>query len=815
MRNAAIERLSKVISDPPEGKESRRPAFEIHLGLAEGWFSLILLAAVVYSTIWCVQAVGWVDHLNILTPVAAPGLIIGVVAAKQRRFSSVVVHLCIIAFGLLFAFWQTAGAFYGGNTTQLLHGMHRWLLTVFTGDTSNDDSMFLFFILALGFVLAYTSAWLVYHMRNPWLMIMANAVILLINLDNTDSGFIIFLVVFLIASLLLLLRFHLYESVQLWQRQGLRYADDIGWDIMQAGALVSVGILVFSWLLPAGYTNGVASQVWNANANPWIQLQDTWNRVISVNGGVNPANHGNFRDTLVLGGNPNLTHDVVLTVQSDDPTQYLESLSYDTYTGRSWEDGPTVNISLKANQVLAYGATLTHAVQQKIALVNPPGEQKAYLLGAPDIISVNVPADVSGSKASYSIISWLNHGGNLTTGMKYTVVSNASTADEKSLRSVPMPQDAPHYPPDYDGIVPPTEYDQSVVNTYLQLPNTLDPNIDELARHITAKAPTMYDKVVALESYLRSNYTYSVNILPPPGEQDDASWFLFRSGNKGFCNYFATAMTVMARTLGIPARVVAGYTNGTTDEKHHLHVVHGTDAHAWTQVYFAGYGWINFEPSASFATFTRPISAPAIGGTSGTSGGLGGGVNPSKLRRELLGNGSEGAGTSSIHATQNQAQLRQQLGLALGGFVLLGLFSCILFGIWWRRLFRKYDLPAQLYGRVCVLADWAGIKLRASQTPYEYIHKLTLSAPQEAATLERLGDIYVRTRWADPTAMEHPSRSGEIHELPGLWRRLQPHLFLYVLKHPYFLSQLPRRAWSLLLTRRRRRRARKLNEKEL
>ncbi|MBV9690044.1 MAG: transglutaminase domain-containing protein [Ktedonobacteraceae bacterium] len=802
MHDAIMERLSKIISEPAGGgKEPRRPLFEVHLGLAEGWFSLILLAAVVYSTVWCVQAVTLVDHLGLLTPITALGLLIGVAAAKQKRFPSLAVHLCVIAFGVLFAFWQTAGAFYQGNMIELINSMQRWVVMLFTGNSSNGNANLLFFILCLGFVLAYTSAWLVYCVRNPWLMLVANVMVLLVNLNNNDSSFIVFLLLFLVASLLLLLRLHLYESIQRWQRQGLRYADDIGWNIMQVGTLISLGILVFSWLLPAGYSSDTVAQVWNADANPWTQFQNTWNRVVSVNGGVNPANHGNFSDTLVLSGNPNLTRDVVLTIQSDDPVQYLESLSYDTYTGRSWQDGLTANISLQANQLLLSGAALTHAIQQKITIVNPPGEQKAYLLGAPDIASVNVPANVVGSKTSYTIVAWLNHGSNLGPGMKYTVISNVSIADEQSLRSVPMPQDAPRYPPDYTGDVLPTVYDQSIVNTYLQLPKALDPNVAALARHISAQAPTMYDKVVALESYLRSNYTYTVNIQFPAAEQDAASWFLFRNGNKGYCTYFATAMAVMARTLGIPARVVAGYTSGAADQQHQHYIVRGVDAHSWTQVYFAGYGWINFEPSAGFAPFTRPVSSSLVEANSTAGGSLSGSMS-AKLRKELLSRleGSEGSATPAATALQAQVQLRQQLGLALGGFVLLVLFSCLLFALWWQRLFRDYDLPARVYGRVCLLANWAGIRLLIWQTPYEYMHKLALSRPHDAATLERLGDIYVRTRWAHPAAAEHPLRSGEINELPAIWKRLQPRLFLYVLRHPFFLYQWAKGAWQGLLT---------------
>src|SRR5947209_5163591 len=191
VRDTAVERLSKLITDSRDGggadnnkdAQSHKPAFHIHLSLDEGWFSLILLTIVVYSTIWSVQAVNWVDHLNVLTLTTLLGLVAGVVAAKQYRFPVPVVHVVALSVALLIAFWQTAGAFDGGNTAQLAHGMHQWFASVINGGTGEDDSIFLFLITLLGFLLAYSSAWLVYRTRSPWLMIVANAVVLLISLS--------------------------------------------------------------------------------------------------------------------------------------------------------------------------------------------------------------------------------------------------------------------------------------------------------------------------------------------------------------------------------------------------------------------------------------------------------------------------------------------------------------------------------------------------------------------------------------------------------------------------------------------------------
>ncbi len=825
MRNASIDRLAKIISDKPENNpdskqsSTARALREVHIGLAEGWFSLILLAIVVYSTIWSVQAAGWVDHLNLLTVTTGLGLVVGVGASKQTRVSRLVVHLLALGVCLLLAFWQTAGAFYHGSAGELLRGMQHWLATAFTGGTGNDDSIFLFFILTLGFMLAYTSVWLVYRTRNPWLMIMANAVVLLINLSSVDAGYIIFLIVFLMASLLLLLRFNLYESTLRWRKQGLRYPDDIGWDVMQAGAIISVCILIFSWVLPGTYTNNTAAQVWNSSSNPWQQAQNTWNRIISLNGGANPSNHGNFRDSLTLGGNPNLNHDVVFTVESADGTVYFETLNYETYDQHKsgWSNGQTEALPWKANDAFTTDASvMVHTLTQKITMVSSLSEQYPYILGAPDVASYNAASSVLRSKASGSVVAWLGKNGNLNAGTKYTVTSYISSADVKTLQNVPTPANAPHYPPEYDGQSDPHVFSQPVVDTYTQLPNGLDPNILAKAKQVVtdAHATTMYDKVVALELFFRNNYTYSTNIQLPPGEEG-VSWFLFRNtDHKGFCNYFSTSMTVMARSLGIPSRVVVGYTNGEVDPKTHQRVVRGTDAHSWTQVYFAGYGWVNFEPSAGFTSFSRPLPNQfSAGGTSGgTSGISGGAVTPvtGRGRRGVADDTSSGGSTATT--AQVQVQIRQQVGTAVGSVILLLLFGGLLFLLWWRRLFRRYSLSTQFYGRLCVLANWAGIQLRPSQTPYEYIHGVAASAPQEALVLERLGDIYVRDKWADPMSVEHPLRSGEINELPALWRGIQPRLILFVLRHPSFLRWIPQRIGASIALVLRRRRARKAFE---
>jgi protein-glutamine gamma-glutamyltransferase len=141
----------------------------------------------------------------------------------------------------------------------------------------------------------------------------------------------------------------------------------------------------------------------------------------------------------------------------------------------------------------------------------------------------------------------------------------------------------------------PTDYSDEIRATYLQLPHSLDPRIPDLAFQITRSADNPYDKSVALESYLRRNFAYTLNLTGKPG-QDPLAHFLFES-RAGHCEYFASAMAVMLRTLGIPSREVNGFLPGEFNDLGGDYIVRASDAHSWVEAYFPGSGWITFDPT--------------------------------------------------------------------------------------------------------------------------------------------------------------------------------------------------------------------------
>ena len=145
------------------------------------------------------------------------------------------------------------------------------------------------------------------------------------------------------------------------------------------------------------------------------------------------------------------------------------------------------------------------------------------------------------------------------------------------------------------------DYPLQVVATYLRLP-PLDPRVPRLAAQITNSASSDFDKAAALENYLRTRFGYTLE-LPQTVVKDPIANFLFER-KQGHCEYFASSMAVMLRTLGIPSRVVNGF---RTDEFNDLtgnYVVRAKDAHAWVEAYFPGYGWQTFDPTPAGASGT-------------------------------------------------------------------------------------------------------------------------------------------------------------------------------------------------------------------
>ncbi|HET9402427.1 MAG TPA: DUF3488 and transglutaminase-like domain-containing protein [Candidatus Acidoferrales bacterium] len=166
--------------------------------------------------------------------------------------------------------------------------------------------------------------------------------------------------------------------------------------------------------------------------------------------------------------------------------------------------------------------------------------------------------------------------------------------------------DAVSYPPDAtpDDLRHAGEnYRPEIYSGYLQLP-AIDARIPALARQITANATDPYDKASAIEDYFHKNFGYTLDLGAAP-VKDPLANFLFER-RAGHCEYFASAMTVMLRTLHIPARYINGFQTGEYNDVGSDFIVRASDAHSWVEAFFPGYGWVEFDPTPAGSVAQTP-----------------------------------------------------------------------------------------------------------------------------------------------------------------------------------------------------------------
>jgi transglutaminase-like putative cysteine protease len=171
--------------------------------------------------------------------------------------------------------------------------------------------------------------------------------------------------------------------------------------------------------------------------------------------------------------------------------------------------------------------------------------------------------------------------------ISYTVYSEINEPSASQLRQISFGE--------FEQLAENEEYGAYVRTHFLQLPDDLDPRIQQLALEITRNAATPYDKVSAIKAFLENEYKYRLDSGGPAADDPLANFLFVR--REGHCEYFASAMVVMVRIIGIPARVANGFGSGEWNEASQFYEVRQRDAHAWAEIYFPRYGWLSFDPS--------------------------------------------------------------------------------------------------------------------------------------------------------------------------------------------------------------------------
>ena len=305
-----------------------------------------------------------------------------------------------------------------------------------------------------------------------------------------------------------------------------------------------------------------------------------------------------------LGGKPNPSDNPVMQV-STPKTAYLRGTIYNRYDGHGWKNTTGGRRYLWQSHRMAeiraalFDETLPHGSVQN-SLSDPARVSVRMLSGSastlfvPQRVRELVPGGETVPYFSNSSEIFITR--NLQAGDTYEVSAPLYVSTDPgigTLTEICATLGDPGY--------------ENIRNTYTELPAHLEQPVRDLAAEITAAGSTPYEKAMALQNHLSRNYRYTLDVGEHPENIDFVTSFLLET-KKGYCTYFASAMTVLCRMAGLPARYVEGYVAEPNENGEAL--VTGMEAHAWTEVYFAGFGWLTFD-----ATPRRHSSAPQGGGS--------------------------------------------------------------------------------------------------------------------------------------------------------------------------------------------------------
>jgi transglutaminase-like putative cysteine protease len=539
----------------------------------EGWRLLILLMLSGIFLTGAVTAANWVERDNLLLPLAVLALLLGRWGA-HRQWTAWGQVLLAVDTGLLTTLSLAAGGPHRWG--DLIPRWKTWVQVALWGGYAEDATIFLLYVSMLVWVGAFFAGWWYGRDRNALVGFSPALLLSALSVFYAERGTAnLFIGLFLI--LLLTARIDLRAWEENWQRRETSYASDLTFDRTVTAGLIAGVLVVLGLLMPLFRLQPIIRWVSETFARPATQVESEAERLF---GGVRPPEReGEFgagpRDRAylprlhLLGGRPELEELEVLRIEVDPGFRpYWRGATYDVYTGQGWQitvaaEGPTGTLPLPP-------APAYQTVVQRVAHTRRNGGP-VYALAEPIAVALvtetvalwHEPGDLAGLRVDVPT---------------YTVISRVARPTPAHLRAAPA-----DYPPE-------------IAERYLQLPESVPRRVQVLTEEIAAGEETPFDRAARLEEYLRS-FPYTLDLDRPPPDVDVADHFLFTL-QRGYCDYYATAFVVMARTVGLPSRLATGYAGGERDPDNGELVVVEGNAHSWPEVYFPGWGWVRFEPTA-------------------------------------------------------------------------------------------------------------------------------------------------------------------------------------------------------------------------
>jgi transglutaminase-like putative cysteine protease len=732
----------------PQRVEREHPTFQPR----EGWLSIFLLLAMVGSTVWSIDQAKWVEGTAILFPIALAGIAAGYFLARSTLTGWIAVllgllvgmALCFIVVGQLLPppgemlgmlgqtlsgtlAWFTrpsglppvVGAFqhFGTSAVEFVGRVGIWTQVGATGRVSNDNAIFLLFIANVAWLQGMLGAWGLFRLRDVVVTSLPTGIALATNAAYTGQASGPFFI-FIITLLLLAVSLNLTTLQLRWERFQVDYPSGLLFDITVSSFVVICVLAVLALFGPRAADNPLSNAFWSYMGEQWSEVENASNRLFAGVNSPTAGGAGAGRDRLVLSGPVRLSQRVVMQVTSDEP-YYWRGATYDTWTGHDWLSSDKLPLTRTEKQpVLPQRFALRKRVRAAFE-INQSRSDLIYTPDEPVQLSIAYKVFTRGSDAATQDFSSLRAKRPAIPSLKYTVEAMASIASAEDLRS--SPADLPDW-----------------AKRYTQLPD-VPQRVRDLSNQITRNRRNNYDKAVAVEQFLR-RYPYTLDVKPPPADRDAVEYFLFDL-KQGYCDYFASAMVVMLRQQGIPARLATGYVAGKFDNNTHKFIVTEEEAHSWPEVYFPGFGWTAFEPSGYRPPIVRPEESNATGYSDYDDCYEYGDCSDYGAYGDLAGLLPDQGDTSAVIGVASQGNRGAWLPAAL---TLLLVVAGVLVAAWaisraiGARRDSAREVARRAYRQMTLFGGLFGMRRKPSQTPLEYAQWLTNDLRR---TLERDGAV--------------------------------------------------------------------------
>lgn len=560
--------------------------------------ALVIALSLLLMPMLSLHASEWAIRLDVAVPVLVLSVVFGFLLARSQ-YNELLALMMSAVYGSCFVLLAAAFSEPGGIISGVYSVFTRtvlWVYDAFTGGINQDELVLTMMAATLFWYLGYNAAWHIFRYDRVLPVIFPPGMIIITNTVyySGDNNILPYLVIYTFLALLLVVRSYLEAREWEWYTQGIRVPKKVRRQFNVVGSSLALLAVLIGWSVPSGDLEQRLDAFQQfMQADPLVQMSELWNRLFSTIDAYGPVTADYYGgDSLELSGAIQLGDQIALEVVAPpDRRYYWRSRIFDTYDNGRWNSLPQKRVEDPEEPFEIGFEQSSLAAREPVQQTFTLGLNASRLVyAAPQPLSVDLPvrSDLRflTSDENSATVHVIRPYRVLQRGETYTATSLMSTATASQLRNA-----GENYP-------------QWVRETQLYVPPSVPTRVFALAQQIVneAGAVTPYDKSKAIERWLRANIVYDEDIPQPPAGQDPVDWVLF-DYRRGYCNYYASAMIMMLRAQGVPARMGAGFAQGDWDGSRF--VVRERDAHTWVEVYFPGYGWIEFEPTAAQAPLDR------------------------------------------------------------------------------------------------------------------------------------------------------------------------------------------------------------------